>query len=338
MGIADMCNQLGIGYDSPEGVELLEKISKLIANYAYRASALLSEEKGPSPIFNYEQYAKNPFFQESLDEETRSLVKEKGLRNIAILSIAPTGTISNVVLGFTSKNKHYVGVSGGIEPIFALAYDRRSESFGNKVFKVFHATVQAYLDLTGKTEEAKLAKDDEELKQFLPEYFFRTAHYLTPDTRVKIQGIAQKYIDHSISSTVNLPESVDPETISEVYLQAWKNKLKGITIYRDGSRYPILSVQEKQSEFQDIKKKIFSVNTREKEPLTLKGDEVFTTPGGVLSTPFHASTQQFPGVTVTPVTDEVQTTEKKENDEDSEGPKVCKIEMVNGQLVKSCSE
>tara|TARA_Y100000310_G_scaffold114066_1_gene112503 strand:- start:2194 stop:3000 length:807 start_codon:yes stop_codon:yes gene_type:complete len=268
------------------------------------------------------------------------MIKEKGLRNIAILSIAPTGTISNVVLGFTNKEKHYVGVSGGIEPIFALSYDRRSESFGNKIFKVFHATVQAYLDMTGKTEEAKLAKDDEELMKILPAYFFRTAHYISPETRVKIQGIAQKYIDHSISSTVNLPESIDPETISQVYLQAWKNKLKGITIYRDGSRYPILSVQEKQSEFQEIKDKLFTVGMGKKDPLTLKGNEVFTTPDGVLSTPFHASSQNIPGVTVTPLSDTIDKTETKENDEDnsSDESKVCKVEFVDGQLVKSCSD
>ena len=97
MGIADMLNQLGIGYDSEEGIKLLDEIGGLFANTAYKASAELSEEKAPSPIFEYEAYSKGRFFQEILNDETKELIRTKGLRNIAVLSIAPTGTISNIV-------------------------------------------------------------------------------------------------------------------------------------------------------------------------------------------------------------------------------------------------
>tara|TARA_Y100000310_G_scaffold336148_1_gene419964 strand:+ start:353 stop:3022 length:2670 start_codon:yes stop_codon:yes gene_type:complete len=338
MGIADMFNQLGLAYDSEKAKELLKKVSEFIGNHAYRASANLSEEKSPSPLWDYEKYKENPFFKESLDDETRALIKEKGLRNIALLSIAPTGTISNVVLGFVNGGKHYVGVSGGIEPIFALFYSRRSESFGNKIFKVFHSTVQAYLDKEGKLEEAQKIDDAEDLKSLLPDHFFRTAHHIKPESRVEIQGIAQEYIDHSISSTVNLPESVDPETISNIYIQAWKKGLKGITIYRDGSRHPILSVQTQQNKFQKSKDLLFTVQIDGEEPKTLKGDEVFTTPKGILSTPFHAFENNIKGVTVTKKINEVKKTLKTDKDTDANGPKVCKVEMVNGQLVKSCSE
>src|SRR3989344_1624777 len=259
MGIADMLNQLGIGYDSKEGTDILGEIMQFIANISYQTSAHLAEEKGATPIFDYEKYSRCPFFIEALSKETQELVKKKGIRNVALLSIAPTGTISNVILGFRIGDKNYVGVSGGIEPIFSLFYKRRSESFGNKFFNMFHSTVQAYIDHEGLTQKAIAAETEEELRSILPVYFFRTSHYIKPEQRVEIQGICQKYIDHSISSTVNLPESIDPEVISNVYLQAWKKGLKGITIYRDGSRYPILSVAQQISDFQIVKDKEFIV-------------------------------------------------------------------------------
>ncbi len=288
MGAADMLNQLGLGYDSEEGIALLEKVMQTIANEAYQASAELAAEKGPSPIFDYEKYAKGPFFQEALSEETKAQIKEKGLRNIAILSIAPTGSISNIALSFKIGDKHYLGVSSGIEPIFALYYTRRSESFGNQFFKVFHSTVQAYIDLHNLQDKVVNAQTEAELTDYLPPHFFRTAHHINAEKRVEIQGRCQKYVDHSISSTVNLPETIEPEVISNIYLTAWKKGLKGITIYRDGSRYPILSVDGQKTEFQKVKEKLFKIllaNT--KEEVTLKGDDVIQTPDGKLTTVYH---------------------------------------------------
>ncbi len=288
MGIADMLNLLGIEYDSEEGIALLEKISRLIANVSYQTSAYIAQEKGPSPIYDYEQYSRCPFFQEILSPEVKQTIKQHGLRNIAILSIAPTGTISNIILGFTNNNKYYVGVSGGIEPIFSLYYTRRSESFGNVFFKVFHSTVQAYIDMHGIAEKVQDAKSETELKTVLPKHFFRTAHYIDPMNRVRIQGIAQKYIDHSISSTVNLSEDIEPEVISNIYIEAWKHGLKGITIYRDGSRYPILSVEGKQTEFQIIKKHSYEYTEKDGAKKILKGDSVIKLDTGKLTTVYHA--------------------------------------------------
>lgn len=287
MGIADMLNQLGIGYDSREGIELMERISRFIANVTYQASASLAEEKQPSPIFSYENYSKCKFFQQALDDETKDMIKEKGLRNIALLSIAPTGTISNIILGFKDGEKNYIGISGGIEPIFAMYYTRRSESFDKK-FKIFHSTVQAYIDVKGIGEQIQNAKSEDDLRGVLPEHFFRTSHHIDPEKRVKIQGICQKYIDHSISSTVNLPEDIDPETISNIYIDSWKYGLKGITIYRDGSRYPILSVETKKTKFQEIKEKTFKITNEEGQEVMMKGNEVFVLPDGTLTTPYHA--------------------------------------------------
>ena len=285
MGIADMLNQMGLGYDSEEGIALISETMKFITNAAYQASAVIGGEKGSSPIFNEENYMKCPFVQEALSKETQLQITENGLRNIAIMSIAPTGSISNIVLSYQSKDKNYIGVSGGVEPIFAPYYTRRSESFGNKFFKVFHSTIQAYIDRFDLQEKVDKAIDIEEV---LPKYLLRTAHKINSNERVDIQGLIQKYIDHSISSTINLPEDIKPEIISDIYLQAWKAKLKGVTIYRDGSRFPILSTNENElTDFQKNKDKEFEITNNNNETITAKGDEIIKLPDGTLTTMYH---------------------------------------------------
>ena len=287
MGIADMLNQLAVGYDSEEGAKILEEAAKLFANIAYQASANLAEEKSPSTIFEYEAYTKGRFFQEMLTNETKELIRKKGLRNIAILSIAPTGTISNIVLGYKHGDKNFIGVSGGIEPVFALYYTRRSESFGNQMFKVFHSTIDAYIQMKNLQKEAQKCSDAEELKRILPAHFFRTAHFIDPSKRIIVQGLWQRYIDHSISSTVNLPEDIDPETISNIYLDAWKHGLKGITIYREGSRYPILSTGTQKTEWQKIREEPYDVEVDGEQKL-MRGDDVIALPSGRLTTVYSA--------------------------------------------------
>ena len=284
MGIADMLNQLSIGYDSKEGIELIGKIMKFITNASFQASAKIASEKGSSPIFDEEKYMECPFIKEALTEETKKTIKENGLRNIAIMSIAPTGSISNIVLSYKHNKKHYIGVSGGVEPIFATHYTRRSESFNNQLFKVFHSTIQAYIDknnLNDKVDEV------EDIDSILPEFMVRTAHKIDSQKRVDIQGGIQKYVDHSISSTINLPEDVNPELISDVYLKAWKNKLKGVTIYRDGSRYPILSVDGELTHFQEHSCKTYSITNEEGKTDTVRGDEIIKMPDGSLTTVYH---------------------------------------------------
>ncbi|HEX9655290.1 MAG TPA: adenosylcobalamin-dependent ribonucleoside-diphosphate reductase [Bacteroidota bacterium] len=283
MGIADMLNQLGHAYDSDEALALMEKVMSHIADAAYQSSAHIAEEKGPSPIFDYEKYARCPFFKEALSDETRALIKQKGLRNIAILSIAPTGSISNIVLGFEHEGRNFIGVSGGVEPVFALYYTRRSESFGNQLFRVFHSTVHGYLHMKGLWDQAQ----KKPIQELLPSHFFRTAHEIEPAMRVRVQGICQKYVDHSISSTVNLPDDVEPEVISQIYLDAWKNNLKGITVYRDGSRYPILSVDGKKTGFQEAKGKKYILRTPDGKEIETTGDEIIRQPNGRLTTVYH---------------------------------------------------
>jgi len=285
MGIADMLNQLGVGYDSEEGMKIIAEVMEFITNAAYQASASLAAEKGASPIYSEEEYMECPFMEAALSNETQSLIRENGIRNIAIMSIAPTGSISNIVKGIQVEGKNYIGVSGGVEPIFALYYTRRTESFKeNEFYNVFHSTVQAFIDKMGLEEEVEVA---DKIEDVLPDYFLRTAHHIKPDKRVEIQGIIQKYIDHSISSTINLPEDVQPEVISDVYLNAWKKDLKGITIYRDGSRFPILSTEEEITEFQRVKENEFKISVEGNQIITASGEEIIKLPDGTLTTVYH---------------------------------------------------
>ena len=285
MGIADMLNQLGLGYDSKEGIAIITQAMEFITNAAFQASASLAGEKGASPIYSEEEYMKCPFIEAALSKETQSLIRENGIRNIAIMSIAPTGSISNIIKGIQVGGKNYIGVSGGVEPIFALYYTRRTESFKkNEFYKVFHSTVQAYIDKMDLREELEAA---DKIEDILPDYFLRTAHHIKPDKRVEIQGLIQRYIDHSISSTINLPEDVQPEVISDIYLKAWKKELKGVTIYRDGSRFPILSTETELTEFQKIKENEFKISVDGDEIITANGEEIIKLPDGSLTTVYH---------------------------------------------------
>jgi len=127
----------------------------------------------------------------------------------------------------------------------------------------------------------------ENIEDVLPEYFLRTAHLINSGKRVDIQGEIQKYVDHSISSTINLPEDINPEVISDVYLKAWKNKLKGVTIYRDGSRFPILSIEGEQTKFQKQKDKLYTITNENGEAVEVNGDEIMKMPDGSLTTIYH---------------------------------------------------
>jgi ribonucleoside-diphosphate reductase alpha chain len=133
----------------------------------------------------------------------------------------------------------------------------------------------------------KDVKKEFDLEDFLPSYFFKTSHAISHEKRIKIQSVCQKYIDHSISSTINLPEDIEPEVISSIYLDAWSKGLKGITIYRDGSRFPILSVEGEKTDFQEYREKHFEMEVGKDELVEFTGDEIMVLEDGTLSTPFH---------------------------------------------------
>lgn len=287
MGIADMLFQLGVDYDSDRGIEIMEEVMSYINDVAYQTSSELAKEKGPCESFDAEKYVRGPFFRESLSEETQEHIRQFGLRNVALTSIAPTGSISNIIKSFEIGKQNYIGVSGGIEPLFALFYTRRAESFDNQFFQVFHSTLQAYLDLNNLNDKIKDVKKEFDLEDVLPTYFFKTAHTVSHEKRLQIQAVCQRYIDHSISSTINLAEDIEPEVISSIYLEAWSKGLKGITIYRDGSRFPILTREGEKSDFQAYREKRFEMQIDKDKVVEFTGDEVMVLEDGTLSTPFH---------------------------------------------------
>ncbi len=233
LGLADALAMMKIKYDSDKALERVESLMKFIRDESYRSSIELAKEKGAFEKFDFEEWSKSEFVKR-LPEDIKENAKKYGIRNVEILSIAPTGSIS-ILAG---------NVSSGIEPIFSLKYMRYS--LGN-FYYVYHPLVKEYL----KKKDEEITEED--LKN-LPDYFI-TAHQIDWKYRVKLQGLIQKYVDSAISSTINLPREIDVETVKELYFMAWKEGCKGITVYREGSREGVLITQEKK-EKQNILKPI----------------------------------------------------------------------------------
>ena len=224
MGLADMLIKLGITYGEPEALELCDQIGFLMADTAIAASAMLAKEKGPFPKYKLENIIHTPYFEANTSEGTVELVKKYGLRNSQLLTIAPTGTLSTML-----------GISGGIEPIYANYYERKTESLhGTDVYyKVYTKIVENYMKEFKITDDANLPD------------FFVTAMTLEYHQRIDMQSIWQRHIDASISSTVNVPNRFTVEETENLYLYAYEKGLKGITIFRDGcKRLGVLSTEE----------------------------------------------------------------------------------------------
>lgn len=215
MGLADMLIKLGISYGEEESLKLCDRIGFAMADTAIATSAKLAKEFGAYPACNVEEIMNTPFFLANTTEATTDLVKKYGLRNSQLLTIAPTGTLSTML-----------GISGGIEPIYANFYERKTESLhGTDVFyKVYTKIVEQYM------REHKLTDDSQ-----LPEYFV-TAMTLDYRQRIDMQSTWQNHIDASISSTVNVPNQFTVEETESLYLYAYEKGLKGVTIYHDGCR------------------------------------------------------------------------------------------------------
>ncbi|MCL4334219.1 MAG: adenosylcobalamin-dependent ribonucleoside-diphosphate reductase [Candidatus Thermoplasmatota archaeon] len=219
-GLGDMLIKLKIKYDTPESIKFVDSLFKKIMEEIYDESTRIAAEKGTFPAFDLEKHLKSPFIGR-LNQELQGKIKKNGLRNVALITVPPVGSGSALA-----------GTSSGIEPVFAFSYTRRSESLSKQTFKVYHPLVREYMDLYGVKDE----KD-------LPEYFVE-AHKIDPMFRIKLQATIQKYVDHSISSTVNLASSVTTDEVGKIYLEAWKAGCKGVTVYREGSREGILITNE----------------------------------------------------------------------------------------------
>ena len=231
MGLADMLIELEIPYGSKEAMDFCSKLGFTMADTAIRESALLAKEQGKFPKCNIEQVMASPFFQENTSSDTVELVAKYGIHNSQLLTIAPTGTLSTML-----------GISGGIEPIFANYYERRTVSLSDhdEYYKVYTPVVKEYM------EKHQIADDSN-----LPS-FFVTAQNLDYKQRLKLQGTWQMHIDASISSTVNLPNDFPETEVYDLYMYAWQIGCKGVTVFRDGcKRLGILSPKENDGKEQE---------------------------------------------------------------------------------------
>ena len=231
MGLADMLIKMRATYGSGSANRIVLELMSFISNEVLRNNALLAKIRGTYPKYT-QDVLESEFVNNVADDETFDLIARYGLRNGQLLSIAPNGSISTLL-----------GVSGGIEPVFALSHNRKSESLGDGdsiTYKVHAQIVQEYMDFVG-------INNDEDL----PKYFI-TSHEIPYRDRVEFQGLVQLFIDNAISSTVNLSNKSTVEDIEKLYMMAWREGLKGITVYRDGCmREGILTVEKSTEKEKD---------------------------------------------------------------------------------------
>jgi ribonucleoside-diphosphate reductase alpha chain len=274
----DMLAALGLRYGSEEGIEFAEKVQKMLAIEAYRGSVNLAKERGAFAIYDSEREKNNPFILR-LKEEDRELyyqMKEYGRRNIALLTIAPTGTTSLMTQ-----------TTSGIEPVFLPVYKRRRKvnpndkdtrvDFVDEVgdsweeYVVFHHRFKEWMIVNGYDVTKNYSQEEiDELVQKSP-YYKATSNDIDWLSKVRMQGRIQKWVDHSISVTINVPNETPVEMVDQLYMAAWEAGCKGVTVYRDGSRSGVLiSNTEKKEEVKEPQLSIFPT----KRPQILEADVV----------------------------------------------------------------
>jgi ribonucleoside-diphosphate reductase alpha chain len=254
MGLADVFAGLGIPYGYEFSVKIAESIARTIAKASYSSSIILARERGSFPIFNSTNEKDNKYIQRIksiLDPAILSKYNQYGRRNIANLTIAPTGSIS--MLARTSS---------GIEPVFALSYNRKRKVTSDNENKTYQDKNGDYweeyqVNHPGfQTWKLQHPNSEESI------YGISVAHKIDPYAKIKIQSVMQSWVDHSISVTYNLPEKATVEDVNNLYIEAWKSGLKGITVYREGSREGVLTT----------KKEHFIQNDAPKRPKVLPCD------------------------------------------------------------------
>jgi ribonucleoside-diphosphate reductase alpha chain len=275
----DMLAALGYRYGTKEATDFSALIHQKLAISAYKSSAIMAKERGSFPVYDYNRELNNPFIQrlKNTDPELDEMLK-CGRRNIALLTIAPTGSVS--ILAQTTS---------GIEPAYLVSYKRRrkinpndkigrvdfvdSEGVKWEEYNVFHHKFETWLDINGyNVDDVKNMKDSDLQKIIeLSPYYKATSNDVDWVEKVRMQGAIQKFVDHSISVTVNLPNSVTEEIVSKVYETGWKCGCKGLTVYRDGSRQGVIMSNEgtTQNVVSEPKE-----NNAKKRPIRLECDVV----------------------------------------------------------------
>jgi ribonucleoside-diphosphate reductase alpha chain len=253
----DMLAAMGLRYGTDEATEFSVQVHKTLAVEAYRSSVNLAKQRGCFPIYDAKREEDNPFINRIKNEDQqlyRDMVKY-GRRNIALLTIAPTGTTSLMTQ-----------TTSGIEPVFKISYKRRRkvnptdknarvdfvDDIGDKweEHHVFHHHFITWLKNNGYDPKETTQLNDDELNELVKKspYYKATAEDINWTAKVKMQGAIQKWVDHSISVTVNLPQEASEEVVGDVYYTAWKSGCKGITVYREGSRSGVLVSSNDQKE------------------------------------------------------------------------------------------
>lgn len=243
----DMIAAMGLTYGTEEATKFSVEVHKTLALAAYRSSVILASERGAFPVFDYKREANNPFMNrlKEADPELYDLMVKYGRRNIACLTIAPTGTTS--ILTQTTS---------GIEPVFLPVYKRRRKVNANdkevrvdfvdesgdafEEFVVYHPKFITWMNINGI--EVKDNYTQEQIDEIVAKspYYKATSNDVDWLNKVKMQGAVQKWVDHSISVTINLPNDVSEDMVNKLYVEAWKSGCKGCTVYRDGSRSGVL--------------------------------------------------------------------------------------------------
>lgn len=250
----DMLAALGLRYGTDEATEFSVNIHKTLAIEAYRGSILMAKERGAFSIYEWDREKNNPFINRlfDADQELKDLMSKYGRRNIALLTIAPTGTTSLMTQ-----------TSSGIEPVFMPVYKRRRKvnpndknvkvDFVDEVgdsweeYIVFHHKFKDWMEINGYATDVNYSQSElDKLVQKSP-YFKATSNDVDYLKKVRMQGAIQKWVDHSISVTINMPSNVTEELVGQCYVEAWKSGCKGVTVYRDGSRSGVLISAEENS-------------------------------------------------------------------------------------------
>lgn len=243
----DMLAALGLRYGSDIAVDFSVEVHKNTALAAYRASVDLARERGAFPIYNFERERNNPFIQRLriADETLYEDMRRYGRRNIALLTIAPTGTTSLMTQ-----------TTSGIEPVFMPVYKRRRKvnpndpkvriDFVDEVgdsweeYIVFHHKFITWMEANGHDTSKNYSQEELDKLVELSPYFKATSNDVDWLNKVRMQGEIQKWVDHSISVTINMPNDVSEDLVGQLYIEAWKSGCKGVTVYRDGSRSGVL--------------------------------------------------------------------------------------------------
>ncbi len=260
----DMLAALGLRYGSDNAIDFSVEVHKTLAIEAYRSSTIMAKERGPFKIYDHNLEKDNAFINRlrKEDEELYQEMVKNGRRNISLLTIAPTGTTSLMTQ-----------TTSGIEPVFLPVYKRRRKVNPNdkdavvsfidetgdswEEFNVFHHKFITWLEINGYDINEVMTLDDKEIQKLIEKspYYKATSNDVDWVAKVRMQGEIQKWVDHSISVTINLPSNVKEELVGDLYITAWKSGCKGTTVYREGARSGVLvSIDDKKKDTLNLDK------------------------------------------------------------------------------------